>query len=187
MLTGIVNMVLDMDRRHANVCCINIFKLFMFCCVTYMFGYIWAIGHGNINPTIKICLRLFKAMEIVQKGCLGECWSTHWPNQVLGFNETMPRNRFLQILRRNNFVNDEVPSKSNKVWRVQYVIEVDSRSMHVAGRARFQYLQFYYHLHTNRRSCFHESDTPVRVTLKGLFQGRLWQSCPSMLKGYQQK
>ena len=47
------------------------------------------------------------------------------------------------------------------------------RSVHVANPAIFQYLQFYYHLHTNRRRCFQESETPVRVTLKGPFQGRL--------------
>ena len=46
-------------------------------------------------------------------------------------------------------------------------------------------LQFY-HLHTNRRRCFQESETPVRVTLNGPFQGRLWQLCPSTLKGYPQ-
>ena len=43
-----------------------------------------------------------------------------------------------------------------------------SRSVHVASPARFQYLQFYCHLHTNRRRCF-----PVRVTLKGRFQPAL--------------
>ena len=31
-----------------------------------------------------------------------------------------------------------------------------SRSVHVASPARFQYLQFYYRLHTNRRICFQE-------------------------------
>ena len=48
-----------------------------------------------------------------------------------------------------------------------------SRSVHVASPVRFQYLQFYYHLHTNRRRCFQERETPVRVTMKGPFQGRL--------------
>ena len=49
----------------------------------------------------------------------------------------------------------------------------NSRSVHVASPPMFQYLQFYYHLHTNRRRYFQESETPVRVTLKGPFQGLL--------------
>ena len=45
-----------------------------------------------------------------------------------------------------------------------------SRSLHVASPDRLQYLQFYYHLHTNRRRCFQESDTPVSHT-EGPFSG----------------
>ena len=46
-----------------------------------------------------------------------------------------------------------------------------TRSVHVASPARYQYLQLYYHLHTNRRRCYQESETPVRVALKGPFKG----------------
>ena len=59
-------------------------------------------------PELKTWLGLMLAMGIVQKkGRLGEYWSTHWLTQTPGFNDMMPRNRFLQILRYLHFVDNE--------------------------------------------------------------------------------
>ena len=77
-------------------------------------------------PELKTWLGLMLAMGIVQKkGRLGEYWSTHWLTQTPGFNDTMPRNRFLQILRYLHFVDNEDVSidKTNKMWKVQNVLD----------------------------------------------------------------
>ena len=81
-------------------------------------------------PELKTWLGLMLAMGIVQKkGRLGEYWSTHWLTQTPGFNDTMPRNRFLQILRYLHFVDNEDVSvdKTNKMWKVQNVLDFHNK------------------------------------------------------------
>ena len=79
---------------------------------------------------LKTWLGLMLAMGIVQKnGRLGEYWSTHWLTQTPGFNDTMPKNRFLQILRYLHFVDNEDVSvdKTNKMWKVQNVLDYHNK------------------------------------------------------------
>ena len=53
---------------------------------------------------------------------------------------------------------------------VPHVCQAHSRSVHVAGPARFQYLQFYYHLHTTRR---HQIEGPTAFSVSSEIP---WQS-----------
>ncbi|KAI0218647.1 PiggyBac transposable element-derived protein 5 [Lamellibrachia satsuma] len=90
-------------------------------------------------PELKTWLGLLLAMGIVQKkGRLGEYWSTHWLTQTPGFNDTMPRNRFLQILRYIHFVDNEDPSidKTNKMWKVQNVLDYLNKRFRAAYHPR---------------------------------------------------
>ena len=71
-------------------------------------------------PEMKTWLGLLLVMGIVQKkGRLGEYWSTHWLTQTPGFNDTMPRNRFLQILRYIHFVDNEDPHRQQSQQDVE--------------------------------------------------------------------
>ena len=86
-------------------------------------------------PELKTWLGLMLAMGIVQKkGRLGEYWSTHWLTQTPGFNDMMPRNRFLQILRYLHFVDNEDVSidKTNKMWKVQNVLDYHNNRFRAA-------------------------------------------------------
>jgi len=77
-------------------------------------------------PEMKTWLGMMLAMGIVQKkGPLSEYWSINWLTQTPGFNDTMPRNRFMQILRYIHFVDNEdtTINKNNKMWKVQPVID----------------------------------------------------------------
>ena len=81
-------------------------------------------------PELKTWLGLMLAIGIVQKkGRLGEYWSTHWLTQTPGFNDMMPKNRFLQILRYLHFVDNEDVSvdKTNKMWKVQNVLDFHNK------------------------------------------------------------
>ena len=70
---------------------------------------------------LKTWLGLFMMMGIVQKGCLGEYWSTHWLTQNPGF---MLWNHFLQILCYIHFLDneDKATDKMNKMWKIQNAI-----------------------------------------------------------------
>ncbi|KAK2159268.1 hypothetical protein LSH36_155g01044 [Paralvinella palmiformis] len=80
-------------------------------------------------PELKTWLGLLLTMGLVQKkGRLGEYWLTHNLTQTPGFSVTMPRNRFLQILRYLHFVNNEDSSinKENKFIELMTKLEEEN-------------------------------------------------------------
>ena len=82
--------------------------------------------HDLTMPELKTWLGLMITMGVVQKkGRIGEYWSTHWLTQTPAFCETMPKTRFLQILRFIHFVDNQDTSidKTNKMWKIQPVID----------------------------------------------------------------
>ncbi|KAK2143563.1 hypothetical protein LSH36_831g00039 [Paralvinella palmiformis] len=90
-------------------------------------------------PELKTWLGLLLTMGLVQKkGRLGEYWSTHNLTQTPGFSVTMPRNRFLQILRYLHFVNNEDSSinKENKLWKVQNILDYINKRFRAAYHPR---------------------------------------------------
>ncbi|KAK2161400.1 hypothetical protein LSH36_117g03087 [Paralvinella palmiformis] len=90
-------------------------------------------------PELKTWLGLLLTMGLVQKkGRLGEYWLTHNLTQTPGFSVTMPRNRFLQILRYLHFINNEDSSinKENKLWKVQNILDYINKRFRAAYHPR---------------------------------------------------
>ena len=89
-------------------------------------------------PELKTWLDLLLTIGLVQKGRLGEYWSTHNLTQTPGFSVIMPRNRFLQILVYLHFINNEDSSinKENKLWKVQNILDYINKRFRAAYHPR---------------------------------------------------
>ena len=77
-------------------------------------------------PEMKTWLGLILNMGIIdKKGRLQDYWTTHPTTRIPIFGETMPCQRFMQILRYLHFVNNEDPNleKSVKTHKVQRVLD----------------------------------------------------------------
>ena len=70
-----------------------------------------------------------------------------------GSSSVAPRSRNPPTGRhRDSPISSSLYSHSPPLCAVALANRAHSRSVHVASAARFPYLQFYYHLHTNRRT-----------------------------------
>ena len=78
---------------------------------------------------------------------------------------------------RSSAVQASSSRRHERRWAIVFYCGVHSRSVHVANPARFQYLQFYYHLHTNRRR---DKDDATRKILQMTVDGKRNRGRPNM-------